>query len=134
MERRSYPTDLTDQEWSIIEPLLPPPSTIGHPRQVNLREIINAIFYWADNGIKWRAMPHDLPHWKTVYDYFRSWVKTRVWKTLNKALARRVRRLEGRVEDPSLVMIDSQSVEMSQKGDLNKGLMAIRRSRVVNVM
>ena len=61
-------------------------------------------------------MPHDLPHWKTVYGYFRRWVKTGLWKTLNLALARKVRHSEGRAEDPSLVMIDSQSVEMSQKG------------------
>ena len=79
MKRRSYPSDLTEDEWLLLEPLLPPPQRIGHPREVNLKEILNAIFYWADNGIKWRAMPHDFPPWQTVYGYFRSWVRIGIW-------------------------------------------------------
>jgi putative transposase len=121
MTRKSYPSDLNDLEWSIIASLLPSVSKIGHPREVDLREILNAIFYWADNGIKWRAMPHDLPNWKTVYDYFRRWVKTGLWSKINLTLARIVRVAEGREEDPSLIMIDSQSVEMAQKGGQSKG-------------
>jgi putative transposase len=66
MERPSYPSDLTDDEWEIPKPLIPDHQGVGRPRTVNIREILNAIFYWVDNGIKWRAMPHDLPAWSTV--------------------------------------------------------------------
>jgi transposase len=102
--RRSYRTDLTEQEWQLLEPLLPPPNTIGHPRQVSLREILNAIFYLLDNGSKWRAMPHDFPPWPTVYDYYRRWVKTGLWEMLNQKLAQKVRESEGRNPEPSLIL------------------------------
>ena len=68
MSRLPYPSDLSDDEWDLIEPLIPVHQDVGHPQEVNLREIVNAILYWADNGIKWRAMPHDLPNGSTVYD------------------------------------------------------------------
>ena len=100
--------------------------------------------YVADNGIKWRAMPHNLPAWQTVYGYFRRWSQSGVWEQVNQALRKEVRIAAGREEQPSLALIDSQSVEMSQKadatqpsshggwnahqaGDLNKVLMATRR-------
>ena len=66
-----YPSDLNDAEWQIIESTLPPEKRWGMQRQVNLRQVINAIFYRADNGIKWRAMPVDFPAWQTVYGYYR---------------------------------------------------------------
>lgn len=65
--RKSYPSDLTNAEWKLIEPLLPAESTIGHPRDVRLREIINAIFYVQREGFRWRALPGDFPAWQTVY-------------------------------------------------------------------
>ena len=67
MPRPPYPSDLSDAEWTKLKPLLPAENRIGSPRQVELREVINALMYVADNGIKWRAMPHDLPPWQTVY-------------------------------------------------------------------
>ena len=70
MTRKAYPSDLNDAEWGDIKDLLPPASKIGSPRTVDLREIIDAIFYLVDNGIKWRAMPHDFPPWSTVYTTF----------------------------------------------------------------
>jgi transposase len=79
MKRKAYPSDLNEQEWQLIEPLLPAPSPIGKPRRACLREILNAIFYVLDNGIKWRAMPHDFPPWPTVYDYYRRWVRSDLW-------------------------------------------------------
>ena len=71
--------------------------------------------YWADNGIKWRAMPHDFPPWSTVYDYYRRWVKTGVWSKINHQLVKLVRLSEGREEEPSLTIIDSQSVKTVEK-------------------
>ncbi|AVQ71234.1 hypothetical protein MTo_03195 [Microcystis aeruginosa NIES-1211] len=76
MERQPYPSDLTDDEWEILKPLIPEHQGVGRPRTVNIREILNAIFYWVDNGIKWRAMPHDLPPWSTVYDYYQTSCKS----------------------------------------------------------
>ena len=71
MNRFAYPSDLSDDEWELLKPLIPIHQGVGHPQTVELREIVNAILYWADNGIKWRAMPHDFPPWSTVYDYYR---------------------------------------------------------------
>ncbi len=100
MTRQPYPTDLTEAEWERIAPLLPPPLPIGSPRTVELREILNAIFYWADNGIKWRAMPDDFPPWSTVYDYFRRWLRNGLWEQINSALVKEVRTEAGREEQP----------------------------------
>lgn len=65
MNRSSYPSDLSDNEWELLKPLIPIHQGVGHPQTVELREIVNAILYWADNGIKWRAMPHDFPPWSS---------------------------------------------------------------------
>ena len=75
MSRQTYKTDLTDEHWKVLEPLLPRPSRRGRPREHSLREILNAIFYSVDGGIKWRSMPHDLPPWQSVYYYFRLWTR-----------------------------------------------------------
>lgn len=129
MERKAYPSDLTDAEWQELKPLLPAKNRIGSPREVELREVVNALMYVADNGIKWRAMPHDLPAWQTVYGYFRRWSQTGVWEQVNQALAHEVRLAAGREEHPSLGLIDSQSVEMAQKGDLSRASMVTKRSK-----
>jgi len=120
MSRPTYPSDLTDEEWELIEPLLPVHRGIGHPRDVDLREVVNAIFYWSDNGIKWRAMPHDLPNWSTVYDYYSAWVKSGLWEKINAHLVKLVRLASGRADEPSLVAIDSQSVRTVEKRGLTK--------------
>jgi transposase len=122
-----YDTDLTDAEWQEIEPLLPPEKPLGKHREVDLREVVNAIFYRADNGTKWRALPKDFPPWQTVYGYFRLWVRLGVWEQINEVLVRRVRVSEGRNAEPSLVIIDSQSVKLGQKGGRSRALMATKR-------
>ena len=132
MTRKPYPSDLNDDEWELIEELIPSYKGIGHPQTVERREIINAILYWVDNGIKWRAMPHDLPSWSTVYDYYSRWTKTGVWEKINHKLLKTVRKIEGRDEEPSLVIIDSQSVKTVEKRGENRALTVIRKSRVVN--
>lgn len=116
MLRKAYPSDLNDSEWDHIKDLLPAASKIGSPRTVDLREIINAIFYIANNGIKWRAMPHDFPPWSTVYTYFRRWTRNGLWAKINSTLVAKVRVNSGRQAQPSLIIIDSQSVKMAQKG------------------
>ena len=108
--RRFYPSDLSDAEWAILEPLIPAPKPGGRPAKVPRREIVSAILYVLENGIKWRAMPHDLPHWSTVYHYFRKWQKEGVWEKVAQVLARRDRERGGRYASPSALVMDSQSV------------------------
>lgn len=122
-----YASDLTDEEWQQIEPLMPPEKPIANGRTVDLRAVVNAIFYRADNGTKWRALPREFPTWQTVYGYFRLWVKLGLWESVNTTFVRAVRDQEGRVADPSLAIIDSQSVKLGQKGAKNKALTAIKR-------
>jgi transposase len=122
-----YDSDLTDEEWQRIEPLLPPTKPVGKDREVDLRDVLNAIFYRADNGSKWRALPSDFPAWQTVYGYFRLWVRLGVWEQINLALVRQVRASQGRDAEPSLAIIDSQSVKLGQKGVRNTALMATKR-------
>ena len=73
MSRKSYPSDLTDEQWEILGPLLPPAKPGGRPRTVDLREVVNGILYLLRSGCPWRMVPHDLPPWQTLYKYFRSW-------------------------------------------------------------
>jgi transposase len=129
MSRKPYPSDLSDAEWEKIKPLLPAANLIGSPRTVDLRDILNAIFYRVDNGCKWRAMPHDFPPHQTVYDYFRRWVKTGLWQKINQALVREVREHEGRNAKPTLAIIDSRSVKGTSKGGQKEGLMGSKRSK-----
>jgi transposase len=91
MSQPFYPSDLTDAESEKISPLLPPEKALGNKRSVNFRDGVNAIFYRADNGIKWRAMPADVPAWETVYGYYRKWVKQGIWEAINGALLQSVR-------------------------------------------
>ncbi len=86
MARKPYPSDVNDAEWGIIEPLLPASKPIGRRRQVDLREIINGIFYVLHEGCTWRALPHDLPPWQTVYNYFRRWQQLGVWQEIHTQL------------------------------------------------
>lgn len=127
MKEVGYDSDLTDWEWQIIEPLLPPEKPVGRGRKVDLRAVLNAIFYRADNGVKWRNLPQDFPAWQTVYTYFHTWSRWGVLERLNQALVEQVRLSEGREADPSLVMMDSQSVKLGQKGGKNKAMTATRR-------
>lgn len=125
MDRHSYPSDLSDAQWARIAPLIPPAKPGGHPRVVDIREIVNAIFYLNKTGCQWRALPHDLPNWSTVHTYYRTWRRTGVWERLHDALRAQVRAKEGREESPSAAIIDSQSVKTTEKG----GSVATTRAR-----
>jgi putative transposase len=116
MNRTSYSSDINDDQWKIIEPLIPPAKPGGRPRSVDMREILNAIFYVVRSGCAWRLIPHDLPIWSTVYDYFRQFRKTGVWQNIHDVLRAQLRRQQGRDESPSAAIIDSQSVKTTEKG------------------
>lgn len=114
--RKAYPTDLSDAEWAIIGPLLPPPRPTGHPRTVDLREVLNGIFYLLRTGCQWRMLPSDFPPWPTVHDYFRRWRLTGLLEQINSTLREQVRVEAGRDPSPSAAIVDSQSVKTTEKG------------------
>jgi transposase len=116
MERPAYPSDLSDREWQLLEPLLPPPKAGGRPITYPRREIINAIRYVLRTGCSWRMLPHDLPPWRIVFHYFRTWRKDGAWQRANGALHAALRQAQGRQTSPSAAIIDSQSVRTTEKG------------------
>src|SRR5918997_3626279 len=116
IRRRPYPSDLSDFEWKILEPLLPPEKPGGRHRGYELREIINGIEYLIRVGGAWRSLPHDLPHWQSVYHYFRLWKRDGTWLRIHDRLHEEVRRQMGRDPQPSAAVIDSQSVKTTEKG------------------
>ena len=116
MNRQSYPSDLTDEQWSIIEPMLPSSKPGGRRREVNLREIVNGIFYISRGGCAWRMIPHDFPPWSTVYHYYRHWRLDGTWEKIHDTLREHVRQCEGKKAQPSAAIIDSQSVKTTEKG------------------
>ena len=111
--RKAYPSDLSDAEWFILEPLIPPAKPGGRPRKVCMREIVNAIFYVLRSGCAWRMLPHDFDAWQTVYGYFRQWRKDGLWAQMNAVLREAVRIQEGREPEPSAAIMDSQTIKMS---------------------
>ena len=116
MPRRAYPTDLTDAQWALLEPYVPIPKPGGRPAKHPRREIVNAMLYVLRGGIAWRLLPHEFPPWQTVYDYFRQWRIDGTWEQVNTALRERVRLQVGRDPQPSVALLDSQSVKTTEKG------------------
>jgi len=145
--RRRYPSDLSDARWALIEPLLTNwreeiirrGLNIGHPPRHDLRDLLDAVLYVARTGIPWRYLPHDYPHWNTVYHYFGRWERDGIFEQLNALLRRRVREDEGRTPEPTAMVIDAQSIKTStnvpateQGVDAAKKIVGRKRSVVID--
>ena len=116
MSRKPYPSDLTNTQWRLIASLIPPVKPGGRPRKYDTREVVNGILYVNSEGCRWRALPHDLPHWKTCYNFFRSFEADGTWDALVTALRVEVRTKLGRDATPSGACIDSQSAKTASGG------------------
>ena len=116
MERRAYPSDLTDAEYACLEPYLPPPLPRGRPRRWPLRAILDGIFYVVRTGCQWRQLPYEYPPWPTVYWWFRRWRLDGTWERLHAALRECLRVAQGRDPQPSAGILDSQSVKTTGVG------------------
>jgi putative transposase len=114
--RKPYPSDLTGEQWAIIEPLVPV-NTTGRPREVDVREVLNAIFYLNRSGCQWDMLPHDLPAKSTVFDHFKQWKSDGTWQAILDALRRQVRTGGGHDPSPSVASIDSQTVKATEIAD-----------------
>lgn len=111
LERMPSPSDGTDEEWAILEPLIPAAKPGGRPQEIARRESVNGILSVRRSGCPWRLLPHDLPHWSTVHLYFREWKRAGIWEQVNAALRREVRVGLGRDPEPSAAILDSHSIK-----------------------
>ena len=131
-----YPSDVTDEEWAIIGPLIPPAKRGGRRRSVDVREIVNALMYVLETGCQWRHLPKDFPPKSTVFDYFMRWSHDGTLERFHDALYVRARELEGREASPTAGIIDSQSAKSAQKGgrkSTRSAMMPAKKSRESSV-
>jgi len=127
-----YPSDLTDDEWQLVEPLIPPGKHGGDKRTVVMREVVNGLMYVLSTGCQWRAIPKDLPPKSTVYDYFDLWTYDGTLNRIHHTLYEQCREQEQREASPTAAIIDSQSVKSAEKGgpaSIRMAMMRAKRSR-----
>jgi len=132
-QESKYPSDLTDAQWKVIEAAMPPGIKSGRPRLRPARQMLNAILYVQKTGCQWRQLPHDFPPWKQVYNTFWRWRQRGVWDKLLAALRGQLRQARGRNAQPSVAIIDSQSVKTVSKGGSAAGMRA-KRSMAANAI
>lgn len=113
---RRYPTDLTDEQWALLEPWLRPNRGPGRPTTLDLREVVNALLYFTRTGCQWRLLPREFPPWTSVRYYFDKWTRDGTLEQLNARLVQQARRRQGRDEQPTAAIIDSQSVKTTEAG------------------
>ena len=113
LNRKAYPTDVTDSQWAVIAPLFKGMREYKYSK----RELLNAVLYLVDNGCKWRALPHEFPAWQTVYSFFRRAKETGLWDKILQHLVKVTRRRAGRNPNPTYAIIDSQSVDTAYKSE-----------------
>lgn len=130
-ERRGlrYPSDLTDEEWALVEPLIPPAKRGGRRRTVDVREVLNGVFYVLMTGCQWRALPRDLPPRSTVHEYLGLWEWDGTLARIHHALFVEVREMAGKEASPTAAIIDSQSVKSAEKGGRGSIPRAMTRAR-----
>ena len=114
--RKPYPSDLTDDQWAILEPLIPPAESGGRHRSIDIREVLNTLLYLVRTGCQWDMLPHDLLPKSTVFGYFTRWRDDGTWQVILDALRARVRQAAGREPSPKVAAIDSQSVKTTESG------------------
>ena len=127
--KKSYPTHLTNQQWQLLQPLIPQAKPGGRRRSVDMRSVLNAIFYLLVSGCAWRMLPSNFPPYQTVYHYFRQWRIEGVWQMLNDRLRRMVRLQERRHPTPSAAILDSQTCRLASMISQAVGYDAAKRTK-----
>ena len=123
----AYPSDLSDEQWQAISRLIPPAKPGGRPRSVNMREVLNALFYLARTGCAWRMLPRDYPPKDTVYYYFKNFRQDGTWERVHDVIRKRVRVMHGKRRQPSAAVIDSQSVKTTEKRGVAAATTPVKR-------
>ena len=135
---RTYATDLTEAQWALVDSIIPEGKPGGRPRRIDVRGVVNGIFYLLRTGCQWRLLPREFPPWPTVYYYFRRWEQESVWLTLLRSLYPLTRLKAGRRATPSVAIMDGQSVKTTEKGvrgfDAHKRIKGRKRHILVDTL